>query len=202
MPIKDTDKKLEEFTGAIITDAIEDSKKIVLELRDKQEKLISKADTDIAAEAMRYQNVKIAEIKTKENLRINARMTGNKFTLLQYREEWANKAFVEVRDKVVEFTASEEYLPHLESLLKRAIEFLGYGHLVEISLRPEDMHFADELMSSVTGVSIAVTQGSFSLGGLRVICPSKGQRLDLSFDTSLNDMVGHFSELAGLKMDD
>ena len=202
MPIKDTDKKLEEFTGAIITDAIEDSKKIVLELRDKQEKLISKADTDIAAEAMRYQNVKIAEIKTKENLRINARMTGNKFTLLQYREEWANKAFVEVRDKVVEFTASEEYLPHLESLLKRAIEFLGYGHLVEISLRPEDVHFADELMSSVTGVSIAVTQGSFSLGGLRVICPSKGQRLDLSFDTSLNDMVGHFSELAGLKMDD
>jgi len=202
MPIKDTDKKLEEFTGAIITDAIEDSKKIVLELRDKQEKLISKADTDIAAEAMRYQNVKIAEIKTKENLRINARMTENKFALLQYREEWANKAFIEIRDKVVEFTASDEYLPHLELLLKKAIEFLGYGFLVEVSLRPEDMHFADDLIRSVTGVSIAVTEGSFSVGGLRVVCPSKGQRLDLSFDTSLKDMVGHFSELAGLKMDD
>lgn len=202
MPIKDTDKKLEEFTGAIISDAIEDSKKIVLELRDKQEKLISKAETDIAAEAMRYQNVKIAEIKTRENLRVNARMTENKFALLKYREEWANKAFIEVRDKVVEFTASEEYLPHLESLLKKAIEFLGYGHLVEVSLRPEDMHFADDLIGSVTGVSIAVTEGSFSLGGLRVVCPSKGQRIDLSFDTSLNDMVGHFSELADLKMDE
>lgn len=202
MPIKDTDKKLEEFTGAIISDAIEDSKKIVLELRDKQEKLISKADTDIAAEAMRHQNVKIAEIKTRENLRVNARMTENKFALLKYREEWANKAFIEVRDKVVEFTASEEYLPHLEYLLKKAIEFLGYGHLVEVSLRPEDMHFADELIGSVTGVSIAVTEGSFSIGGLRVVCPSKGQRIDLSFDTSLNDMIGHFSELADLKMDD
>ncbi len=202
MPIKDTDKKLDEFTGAIITDAIEDSKKIVLELRDKQEKLISKADTDIAAEAMRYQNVRIAEIKTKENLRINARMTENKFKLLQYREEWANIAFLEVRNKIVEFTASEEYLPHLELLLKRAIEFSGYGHLVEISLRSDDMHYADELIHSVTGVSIAVTEGSFSLGGLRVICPSKGQRIDMSFDTSLNDMVGHFAELADLKMDD
>lgn len=202
MPIKDTDKKLEEFTGAIISDAIEDSNKIVLELRDKQEKLISKAETDISAEAIRYQNVKIAEIKTRENLRVNARMTENKFALLKYREDWANKAFIEVRDKVGEFTASEEYLPHLESLLKKAIEFLGYGHLVEVSLRPEDMHFADELIGSVTGVSIAVTEGSFSLGGLRVVCPSKGQRIDLSFDTSLNDMVGHFSELADLKMDD
>lgn len=202
MPIKDTDKKLEEFTGAIISDAIEDSNKIVLELRDKQIKLISKADTDIAAEAIRYQNVKIAEIKTRENLRVNARMTENKFALLQYREEWANKAFIEVRDKVVEFTTSQEYLPHLESLLKKAIEFLGYGHLVEVSLRHEDMHFADDLIGSVTGVSIAVTEGSFSLGGLRVVCPSKGQRIDLSFDTSLNDMVGHFSELADLKMDD
>lgn len=191
MPIKETDKKLEEFTGAIITDAIEDSKKIVLELREKQEKLINKADIDLAAEAMRYQNVKIAEIKTRENLRINARMTENKHELLKYREDNANEALKEVRDKIVEFTNSEEYLPHLKFLLKKAIDFLGYGFLVEVILRPEDMHFGDELISSVTGVSIAVAQGNFSLGGLRVVCHSKGQRVDLSFDTTLTDMVGH-----------
>ena len=202
MPIKETDKKLEEFTGAIITDAIEDSKKIVLELREKQEKLINKADADLAAEAMRYQNVKIAEIKTRENLRINARMTENKHELLKYREDNANEALKEVREKIVEFTNSEEYLPHLKFLLKKAIDFLGYGFLVEVILRPEDMHLGDELISSVTGVSIAVAQGNFSLGGLRVVCHSKGQRVDLSFDTTLTDMVGHFSEIAGLKMDD
>jgi|GEM_PF-1484201 len=202
MPIKETDKKLEEFTDAIIADAIEDSKKIVLELRDKQESLIKKAEMDISAEAMRYQNVKIAEIKTRENLRVNARMTENKLKLLQYREDWANKAFVEIRNKIVEFTNSEEYLPHLKSLLKKAIDFLGYGYLVEVALRPEDIHFGDELISSVIGVSIAVSEGNFSLGGLRVVCHSKGQRVDMSFDTSLNDMVGHFSELAGLRMDD
>ena len=202
MPIKETDKKLEEFTGAIIADAIEDSRKIVLELREKQEKLIKKEDTDLAAEAMRYQNVKIAEIKTRENLKINARMTENKHTLLKYREDNANEAFKEVRAKIVEFTNSEEYLPHLKGLLKKAIDFLGYGHLVELVLRPEDMHLGEELINSVTGVSIAVTEGAFSLGGLRVVCHSKGQRIDLSFDTILNDMVGHFSELAGLKMDE
>ena len=202
MPTKETDKKLEEFTGAIIADAIEDSKKIVLELREKQEKLIKKADVELAAEAMRYQNVKIAEIKTKENLRVNARMTGNKFTLLKYREDNADEAFEEIRAKISEFTNSEEYLPHLKTMLKKAIDFLGYGYSMEVILRPEDMHLGDELISSVMGVSIAVSEGTFSLGGLRVVCHSKGQRVDMSFDTALNDLVGHFSELADLKMCD
>lgn len=202
MPIKETDKKLEEFTGAIIADAIEDSNKIVFDLREKQEKLIKKADADIAAEAMRYQNAKITEIKTNENLRINARMTENKHALLKYREDNANEAFKEVSAKIVEFTNSEDYLPHMKNQLKKAIDFLGYGCLVELILRPEDMHLGDELIGSVTGVSITVMEGAFSLGGLRVVCHSKGQRIDLSFDTALSDMVGHFSELAGLKMDD
>jgi len=200
MPIKETEKKLEEYTDSIIADAIEDSNKIVIELREKQDKLIQKADTDIKAEALRYQNAKISEIKTRENLRIHARMTDNKYKLLQYREDCANEAFKEVEQKIVEFTAGEEYLPHLKGLLKKAVDFLGYGFLVDVYLRPEDMHFADELHASVSGVSLAFYEGEFALGGLRVVCPSKGQRIDLSFDTSMKDMVGHFTELSGLNM--
>ena len=200
MPIKETGKKLEEYTDSIIADAIEDSNKIVTELREKQEKLIQKADSDITAEALRYQNAKMAEIKTRENLRINARMTENKYKLLKYREECANEALKEVEQKIVEFSASEEYLPHLKGLLKKAVDFLGYGFLVEVYLRPEDMHFADELQASVAGVSISFCEGEFLLGGLRVVCPSKGQRIDMSFDTSMKDMVGHFSELSGLNV--
>lgn len=200
MPIKDTDKKLEDYTGAIISDAIEDSRQIVIELREKQEKIIKKADMDIAAEAMKYQNAKIAEIKTKESLKINARMIENKHTILQYREDCAIEAFKEVEAKIMEFTASEEYLPHLKSLLKRAVEVLGFGIVAVVYLRPEDLHFFDELQASVTGVNIAVREGEFYLGGMRVVCPTKGQRIDMSFDTAMIDMVGHFTEITGLNM--
>lgn len=200
MPIKDTGKKLEEYTDSIIADAIEDSNKIVAELREKQEKLIAKAENDITAEALRYQNAKISEIKTRENLRINAQMTENKYKLLKYRENCADEAFKEVEQKIVEFTSSDDYLPHLKGLLKKAVDFLGYGFPVEVYLRPEDMHFSDKLQASVSGVSLAFFESEFSLGGLRVICPSKGQRIDLSFDTSMKDMVGHFTELSGLNL--
>ena len=200
MPIKDTDKKLEEYTDAIIADAMEDSRQIVLELREKQEKIIKKADMDIAAEALKYQKARIAEIKTKESLRINAKMIENKQTILQYREDCATETFKEVEAEIVKFVSSEKYLPHLTTLLKRAIEVLGFGVLAVVYLRPEDMHFSDELQESVTGVNLAFREGDFYLGGMRVVCPTKGQRIDMSFDTALSDMLGHFTEITGINM--
>ena len=62
------------------------------------------------------------------------------------------------------------------------------------------MRFADELMNSASGVSLAFAEGSFALGGLSLVCLSKGRRVDMTFDSALSDMVGHFSELAGLNI--
>ena len=200
MPMQDTDKKLEEFTDTIIAEAIEEAHQITLELKSKQDAMIKEAENSIAAEAERYKNSSIAEIRATEERRISAKRNADKHELLRYREVCAVDIHKQVQNKISAFTATEAYPEHLKKLLRQAIEALGYGISVEVFLRPEDMRFGDELISSVTGVSIAVTQGDFSLGGLRVVCPSKGQRIDMSFDTSLNDMVGHFSELAGLKM--
>ncbi len=200
MPIQDTDKKLEAFTDTIIAEATREADKITLELRNKQNELIQKAEASIAAEAERYEKSSIAEVKAAEERRISAKLNSNKHTLLEYREAWANEMHKQVISRINAFTASDEYLPHLKELLKKAIDTLGYGLSAEVFLRPEDMKYADELLASTAGVSLAFTEGDFALGGLRVICHSKGQRIDMSFDTALNDMVGHFSELAGLKM--
>ncbi|MGI5936907.1 MAG: hypothetical protein ACOX7I_08920 [Oscillospiraceae bacterium] len=43
--------------------------------------------------------------------------------------------------------------------------------------------------------------GAFSLGGLRVTCKAQGRRVDASFDTALEELIGHFSELTGIKVD-
>ena len=200
MPIQDTDKKLEEFTDTIITEAIEEAHKITLELKSKQDALIKESENSIAAEAERYRNSSIAEISAAEERRISAKRNADKHALLEYRESCAVDIYKRVQSKIYAFTASDAYLLHLKKLLKEAIESLGSGISVIVYLRAEDMRFGEELICCVTGVSIAISQGDFSLGGLRVFCPSKGQRIDMSFDTALNDMVGHFSELAGLKM--
>ncbi|MEA4894049.1 MAG: V-type ATP synthase subunit E [Oscillospiraceae bacterium] len=202
MPMQDTDKKLEAFTDTIISEAMDEANKITFELRDRQNAMIRDAETAIAAEAERYQKSSIAEIRAGQERRISAKLNNNKHTLLEYREAWANEMHKQVVCRINDFTASEAYLPHLKALLKKAIDFLGYGLSAEVFLRPEDMKYADELLKSTSGVSLAFCEGVFTLGGLRVVCHSKGQRIDMSFDTAMGDMVGHFSEIAGLKMDE
>lgn len=202
MPLQDMDKKLTAFTGTIITDAIEEAHNLALELREKQNEIIRAAEEQIAGEADKYRKAELSSIKAAQERRISAKRNADKRALLEYRERCANETHRLVREKIAGFAASDLYLPHLKKQLKRAVDTLGYGFSVEVFLRPEDMKFADELLASATGVSLAFCEGEFSLGGLRVVCPSKGQRIDLSFDTALNDMVGHVSELGGLKMGD
>jgi len=200
--VQDTDLKLEAFTDTIIAEAVGEAQNITLELRKKQNEIIKEAEDALVLEAERYKKTSVAEIKAAEERRISAKLNSNKHALLKYRESCAIGMNKQVRDKIREFTESEEYLPHLKELLKKAVDTLGYGYSVEVLLRPEDMKYADELLASTSGVSLAFSEGIFTLGGLRVVCHSKGQRIDMSFDTALNDMVGHFSELAGLKMED
>ena len=202
MPIQDTDKKLEAFTDTIISEAVEEAHQITIDLRNKQDELIKQAEAEIAAEAERYEKVTVAAVKAAEEIRISAKQTENKRVLLEYREACAIETYKQVQQKIGEFTACAEYLPHLKKLLKKAIDTLGYGFSAEVFLRSEDMHFADELLVSSSGVSLAFFEGDFSLGGLRVVCRSKGQRIDMSFDTALNDMIGRFSELAEISMDE
>ena len=202
MPMQDTDKKLEAFTDTIIAEAMDEANKITFELRARQDAMIKDAETATANDADRYQKSSIAEIRASEERRISAKLNSNKHALLEYREAWANEMHKQVIGRINDFTASDAYLPHLKELLKRAIDSLGYGLSAEVFLRPEDLRYADELLNSTSGVSLAFTEGDFSLGGLRVVCHSKGQRIDMSFDTALSDMVGHFSEIAGIKMDE
>lgn len=198
--MRETNERLKAFMDSIITEAIEESGAITRELHGRQDEIISKAEKLAAQEAKLYEKEKIAEIKAGEGRRINTHMTENKRKLLQYREDIATDAFNKVREKIKAFTASEEYLPHLKKLLRLAIDALGYGYPAEVYLRTEDLHFADELMETAFGVSLAFKEASFTLGGLTLVSQAKGRRVDMSFDTAINDLVGHFSELTGINM--
>lgn len=202
MPVLDLEKKLAAFTEAMLNAAVDDSLSAMLELRQREKVLLAQAREEISEEVSRYKSKRLAEIKARESHRVTNRMTENKRVLLQLREESAKQAFDEAKEKIVRFTQSEDYLPHLKGLLQKAVETLGYGISAEVSLRPEDMKYADELLSSVRGVSLAFREGSFTLGGLCVYAPARGKQVDMSFDSAMTDMVGHFADMSGLRVEE
>lgn len=202
MQTQKNNKKLEDFTDAMFAEAVEESQCIFRELNDKKNKLLAKAREKINAQADRYTDKKIKEIQAREGYRVNSRMTENKRTLLQYREDCANETNAKVRERIARFTESDAYLPHLKKLLKKAVDVFGYGFAAEVHLRPEDMHFADELAKSISGVSLVFNEGNFELGGLCLYCPAKGKQVDLTFDEALYDLMDHFAEITGIRVDE
>lgn len=202
MPALDYKKKLDAFTKSIHRSVIEESYEVLLDLRDRETDIMGRAEREICAEVESYKTRRLAEISAKESHRVTTRMTENKRTLLQLREEQARAAFDQAREMIVDFTESDKYLPHLCSLLQKAVDILGYGFAAEVILRPQDMKYTDALLSSVRGVSLAFREGDFTLGGLCLYCSSKGRQVDMSFDSALADMVGRFADMSGLKVEE
>lgn len=200
MPILSIEKKLDAFTNTIISEAIEDAHAITLALQRRQTEIIEKAEIGIAEEAERYQRAAIAEIRAEQERKISTKLGENKFTLLEFREACTQEIYEQVERKVIEFTDSPAYLTHMKNLLKTALSTLGAAAEAEVYLRAKDMHLQAELSAAVPEAHLRFSEDGFSLGGLLVVSPSKARRIDMSFDTALADMVGHVSELAGLKM--
>ena len=194
--------KLDNFKKSILAESRADVKSVLDTLETKWDDAVEKADKSLRAEAERYKNARIAELRAREGRRVAAHMTENKRTLLQYREECASEAFALAREKIHEFVQSEEYPVHLAKLLKQAVDQLGYGFAADVYLRPEDMHLADYLLESVTGVSLGFRESDFDMGGLRLVCTARGRRVDMSFGAAMQDLVGHFSELANMQVED
>jgi len=191
--------RLNKFISSIINEATNDANEILEELHREQEKAVSEMEAEISAEAAEYESAKIAEISARESRRVSAHMNENKLKLLKYRESCANEVFEAVSKMISEFVSSPEYPDYMASLLGEALKAVSPCTSAEVYLREQDMHLKDKLNESA-GIKLNFHTGSFSLGGLRLISHELGRRVDASFDTALEELKGHFSELTGLQV--
>ena len=164
--------------------------------------MLSAAEARIKRETDAELQARSSEIKAETGRAISRRLLENKRAIASRREEMAKEVFAKVREKLLAFTETEAYLPHLKRLYREAFAALGNPFDGVILLRPEDMKYARELAAELPGRHVTFQEGSFSLGGLIVDCHSRLLRADQSYDTALGDLDGHFAELFGLSLTD
>ncbi len=196
------DAKLKGFVDSIMAESERESAGILSDLKRRRDAELAVIKRELESEVAGYYERRSLEIKTRESTRVSARAAENKRQLLQFREDCAKNVFAEVQKKIKSFTESEEYPEHLGKLLRKAVGQLGYGFAAEVHLRREDMKYSGFLLTQVSGVSLGFREDAFELGGLRLVCPARGRRIDLSFDSALSDLVGHFSELTGMLVEE
>lgn len=201
MAINNEMSKLDIFKDTIISEATAETARITRQMKSDQEKALSEARARIRAEAERYENSKKASITARESRRVSTHRNEVRHKQLEFREECAFTVYDMAQALLAEFTASDKYLEHLLTLLDRAWNLIGRTGEVELYLRPADMRFSELLLKNAGDVKISFIEGSFELGGFQLACPKRGIRVDMSFDSSISDIIGRFSEFSGMQVD-
>jgi len=194
------EEKLQHFKSAILTDARDEVAAINREIESESEAVMSAADDEALAESFRYIKTGISQIEAECGRRLSHAVMANKREIFLRREAMADEVMAAVTERLTAFTATPAYVEYLESVL---ITLLGsFDGDVTVCLRPEDRHLGDTLRRTPTRHNIIFFDGTFTLGGLEVYCTEKNRHADATFDTRVQELREHFSEMFGLKVEE
>lgn len=86
----------------------------------------------------------LAEISSKASIEASAQLEERLKKLVEKREEYVNTIFTEVKNKLVEFVNSSNYLEYLTSHVKAVSDEYQMTDCV-LCVRKEDLKYADDL---------------------------------------------------------
>lgn len=198
----DINEKLDIFKQIVLDDAARERDALLQEVAQVRQKRLTEAEAQIKRETELKVLARASVISGESGRALSRKILEEKRIIATRREEIAREVFQAVREKILEFTKTEEYLPHLKKLYVEAFSALGNPYDGVILLREEDLKYSRELAAALPGRHVTFQAGTFTLGGLIVDCHSKLLRADQSYDTALGDLDGHFAELFGLSLAD
>lgn len=198
--MSDLNLKLDRFTSAILAEATADTERNLAELAAKRTAAYSTAEDQVLGEAYRYIHSEVERIKTEAGREVSRHMLDDKRALYLRREAMAAEVFGEVRGRLEAYTASPAYAKRMEAIYADALTALGGASEVRLFLRGSDMALSAALSASQPKVKAEFLEGSFTLGGLIADAPALGKRVDATFDSTMEDLAGHFAELFGLSL--
>ena len=198
----DIHEKLNTFQQIILDDAAREREALLSEVERVRKTRLSAAEAELRKEIEARVQTEASAISGEMGQKISRQLLLDKRIIATRREEMAQEVFSLVRDRLLAFTQTDEYLPHLKKLYAEAFQALGNPYDGVILLRDADMQYTKELSAVLPGRHVTFQTGSFTLGGLIVDCHSKLLRAELSYDTALGDLDGHFAELFGLSLAD
>ncbi len=194
-------ERLETLTRAILEESEAVTEKILDEVKEKHTAARKASIEALKEDVVQYKKAKLSEMRNSQSRRLSACMVENRRELFKLRQEYSNKVFELLREKLTAFTASPHYLDKLRQYLNRALTEIGGGEKMVVMLRKEDMKYAEELRQYAEGYDLEFLESAFEEGGLMVSCHAKNLSVDMTYDTELRDLGGHFAEMFGLELE-
>ena len=190
------------FSQIVLDDASRERTRILEDVETRRSKALREAEQAAAAAMRQTIHEETVRLEAESGRTISRHMLENNRRIATRREAISEEVFRAVHDRLLSWTRTPEYRQALGKLYCRAFEELGSPWDAVIYLRQEDLALDSDLARLLPGRHVEFREGSFTLGGLIMDCHSRMLRVDLSYDTALGDLDGHFAEMFGLRLSD
>ena len=186
----------------VIDDAEKKAESIIFKAHEEEKEAISAATENAKHDAEQYEQRQRAEILAKYSNMVTEYTANCRTQLLKKRTEIQEAVFGRLRERIVEFTASDEYAEFLKSTLvslkdKELSDKSGRLEIIA-SKNPADKTTALEIFPDA---EITISDGT-RLGGFIVKDIENGVMYVLTLDSSLELKKSDFPSISGLKISD
>lgn len=159
-----TIEELEEyFKNEIERVSQSEIKKIQTEIQNIENRNIRELEGTARNNAEIIVNQEVSSMDSEHAISLSRMADDNQRKLMKKRQELINNLFLEIRDKLVEYTKTDEY----KEKMKERIRLLSTQYHSEgiLKLAPKDMKLADELSSGFSGQTVVRPDESIEIGG-------------------------------------
>ena len=196
-------QKLIHFTQNVLKAASKENEELSAQLEGQRKAVLDETRKTALDSAKSYYVRESARLKAEAGREVSKHLMEGRRAIYLRRKEVGQEVLEQVRVRVEQFVASPEYPGRLRELLAQALARLDGVENVTLRLRREDLPLGPMLAESAAPVKVRVEEaGHIAIGGLSLVCPEVGMRVDCSFDTQLEELGGHFAEIFGLSLSD
>ena len=192
--------KTSSFLKAINKYAEEQRLKIQNEIEEFKRQELEKAETEILNDTYILIQKEMAEMKSKISKELCINEMQGKKQLFEKRKSIMEKVFDEVRQRLLDFTKTDEYIEFIKEGVKKVLEVLN-GSDVILYIRKEDENLINNLKSNFVDRDFKIEViDNIYLGGVLGYSLSAGIIADETLDSKFEEQKKWFAENSGLKV--
>jgi vacuolar-type H+-ATPase subunit E/Vma4 len=190
-------QKLSKFLSAMQKEAEKRRDLISRDTEKFKKNEIKKIKHEALKEAGVIIRDKEQELKTNLAKKVTAEKLQNRNKIILKREELTEELFNEVKDKLIDFTKTPDYIEKV----KRDVESVKDSLTGKITVKSKaDDKAVSEIKSLFPQGTNFETDSNIKLGAIIIVLEDKKQILDFTFDADLESQKEKFREESNLKI--
>ncbi len=195
----DDAKRTRSFLEAINKYAERQRQEAQKEITELKKEELAKITEESINEAEALIQNEISKVKTEISKEYAKRETESKKQLFEKRHKMVNEIFNCVKQKLVEYTDTEQYI---QGLIKSSYDIINFFNdnscVLYISVR--DKGNINKILTEIKGNFTVETDEMIKIGGVKGYCPALNIIADETYDSKLSLEHGKFIESTSLKV--